>query len=212
MPDTLHAVREPLIMGGDDERGVGVHEHREQRVHQVIGRGPVELPGWFIGKDQSGLSRERAGNPDPLRLPPGQLFRQFSREIAERETIQHRACGLLGAVGRDVVKEERQRDVLPHREGGQQTRGLEHEGDATGTQVRAIAERGPENRALRRYIEAAEEVQQGGFAAPRMPHEGNALPRTDGTGRRNQRNVTGTVVRIGTPEVVRYDTLIASER
>ncbi len=165
-PNTFHAVRKPLIMGGDDERGAGVHEHREQRVHQVIGRGSVELPGRFIGKDQSGLSRERAGDPDPLRLPPGQLFRQFPREIAERETIQHRVCGLLGAVWRDVIKEERQRDILPHREGGQQTRALEHEGDAPGTQVRAIAERGPDNRALRRYIETTEEVQQGGFAAP----------------------------------------------
>ena len=169
---------------GDDDRGqalIGIQ--LVQEVHHRGGGGGIEGAGRFIGEQQRRVPDERAGDRHALFLPAREVRRAVVDPLSQSDLVQPLLRVAQGAAARCAAIEEGQADILGGGEAGEQMEGLEHEADAAAPQIRqrcvtAIADRVPvETRgAGAGAIEQADDVHQGGLAAPRGAHDGEEIP------------------------------------
>ncbi len=74
--------RDPRVVRDDDQRLPGSMKTVEQPQH-VEGCGAVEIAGGLVSEDDQRIVGQRAGNRDPLPLPPGQRRGQERRPVGQ---------------------------------------------------------------------------------------------------------------------------------
>ena len=175
---------------GDHEDGLveiaaGASEHVEDGVG-VLG---VQVTGGLVGKHDGGMGDEGAGDGDALLLTAGELVGTVVEAAGKAEeaseVVEKRAVEGLAGFG-DVVRDL---DIAHGGEGGQEIEALEDEADAGATEPGALRVGEPgelgafdRNGAGGGLGEAAEDVEEGGFAGAGRSDDGDELaghPRKD---------------------------------
>lgn len=131
----------------------------------------IEVAGGLVGQNQRGRIHQRAGDGDALPLAAGELARAVLRAVGEADALERLEGALAALVGVHARVEKRQLDVLPDRRARQEVEGLEDEAELLIADARQCL-RGHRGHvfavepvaALRRRVEAAEDVHQGGLA------------------------------------------------
>jgi len=118
---------------GDHDHGLPVLVDRPPDLVQQLGRRPgVEVAGGLVREDQVGPGDQRPRRGDPLLLAAGKLGGAVTEAVGDAERAgqfpEPAAGRLLAAQG------QRQQDVLPRGQGGDEVEGLEHETDALAAQ------------------------------------------------------------------------------
>src|SRR5262252_5584900 len=137
----------------------------------------VEIPCWFVGKDELWLIDEGACNGYSLLFAAGELRRQMRQAIAEPDALQRLFRFLF--VG-DAVEVLRQHDVFKRREIGHEMKLLENEADffsaipdqfasAQLCEIHAVNH----NAFLCNDTETTENVDERGLSRPRRAHQRN---------------------------------------
>ena len=128
-----------VVVRHEHDRGPALARGAEQQVEQLLAAHRVHAAGRLVGEDHGRTGDERAGDGDALRLAAGELGRQ--RVVAGVETGAIEPLPRSDQRGRPLVavEQQRQRDVLEHRELWHELPELEHDPDAAAAQLRALA-------------------------------------------------------------------------
>ena len=124
----------PRVVGDHDDRLAELVDGAAQEVEH-LGRGlRVEVARRLVGEDDRRPGGQRAGHGDALLLAAGELGGPVVEAVAEAdgvdEAVDPRVVGLAAG------DRQRQEDVLPRVEDGQQVEGLEDEADLVAAQRR----------------------------------------------------------------------------
>jgi hypothetical protein len=165
----------------DHDHGLPVLVDGPPDLVQQLGRRPgVQAAGGLVREDQVRPGDQCPGRGDPLLLATGKLGRTVPEAVGDAERADQfpdpAAIGLLAAQG------QRQQDVLPRGQGGDEVEGLEHEADALAAHQRhaLVIERAevdvPEQHLPRgQPVQAGQAVQRGRFPGTGWPHHGGEL-------------------------------------
>src|SRR5262249_47677329 len=153
-------------------------DDRRTRVAVEIGRG-------LVGEHELGLFHQRPSDGYPLLLAAAQLVGAVLALIDQADGFEHRQSALAPLGRRHAQEQQRIFDVLVSRQHREKIEVLKDEGDVARAEIRdhlvgkradvlpahLYAPRG-------RRIDAADQVEKGGFAAARRPDDhGEALAR-----------------------------------
>ena len=171
---------------GDDQRRPPGRQRRHGLLDQVFAVG-IEGAGGFIQQQDRGVGQQRAGDRQALLLAPGQA----DALVAQRGVVTVRQCldKLLGVgdtgdpldlvqagLGTGIA------DVVCHR-AMEQRRALGHEREAAAqgfeTDRSGVGTIDADLSGVW-LVEAQKQVEQGGFAGPGWPHQGQGFPGLDG--------------------------------
>ena len=135
MQPALAARRQRVVVGDQDQRGVGGGIELEQQVDDARAGVGVEVAGGLVGEHDFGIGGEGARDGDALLFAAGQLARRVPGARGEADAVEPvgGAFARVGAAGQF----QRQQDVFQRGQRGQQLERLEHEADAAGAQARA---------------------------------------------------------------------------
>ena len=106
----------------------------QDRGHLAAGTG-VEVAGGFVGEQDAGLHHDAAADGDALALAARQLVRQVMGAPVYAELFQNAADLAVALFRRDTGQHQRQLDVLPRGQPGDEVIGLEHEADLFAAQA-----------------------------------------------------------------------------
>ena len=152
----------------------------EYGVEEQLSGPAVQLPGRLVGKHETRREQKGANHCHPLRLPAGQLLRQFAGETAKAERLKQPG---RHATGLDILagKNRGQLHILEDRQSGKETGSLENEADMSRPELVERPEARPVDAAMRRPVQAAQQMKQCGLAAAGGAGQGDACPRGDPT-------------------------------
>jgi len=179
-------VRRRLGVVGDHDHGlvepeVEIPEHRQDdlRVHGI------EIACGFIREDESGPVDERPGERHSLLFAARQLQRFVVHLVLQAQNAEDllHGVGVVRPVAADLA---RQLEVLPGGDRREQIEPLEDKTDLGPADLGPLAVRAAgqipvldQDVAGCRTEQAAHDVQQGGFATTRRPHDGDEFPASD---------------------------------
>ena len=155
-------------------------------VEHLLRRGAVEVPGRLVGQHDRRVRDDRPRDRGALLLAARELRRRMQRAVGEpdRRDRLERARPALGAAHARV--DQRQLDVPQHRRAGDQVEALEDQADLPVPDVRQlivveIADVDPVEQvpAVRRRVEAADQVHQRRLAAARAAHDRQVVAAVD---------------------------------
>ncbi len=153
------------LLGGADEPG---------RFHFQV---PVQVGKGLIQQQHGWVHDHGPGNGCPLLLAGGQLGRILVCMGGQLKIIQH-SVHLFGDLRFfQVPGLEPETDIVPHGHGGKQHIILEHD-DYRVVPVHGF---GKEHFSRIRGVQAGDDVEQGGFARPGRPHNGDQFAGLDVT-------------------------------
>src|SRR6266542_465667 len=164
---------------GDHDDGLAVLavEGLEQ-AEDLIARLAVQVPGRFIAQQQGRIGHDGAGQADPLLFAAGKRPRIVPAAVGHTGQLQGGCDVPFPLRFRERGEQERQFDVAIRRQDGQEIVKLEHESDVFGPPRRQgpIAElidalTADRDGTARRPVQPSDQVQQGGFARSRRPHQ-----------------------------------------
>ncbi|MBA7647584.1 hypothetical protein ES703_55357 [subsurface metagenome] len=165
-------------MGGEHERGGQLPVQVYQEAHDVVGILGVQVGGRFVGDNELRFLDDSPGDGHPLALAAAQLRRPGFHLIHEIHPFQGLIHRLLSLSGGHPCKQQRELHVLENVVHRQQVEGLENEPDPQPTEVRQLPVVLPaqghvqhRDRALRRGIQPADNIEQGGLAGAGGPHQ-----------------------------------------
>lgn len=118
MDAAVHSVEKPVIVGGKDKSGPTVLIDFPHQVDDEIGIPRVEVGGWLIGDDESGIGHEGTGHGDPLLLPAAHFLRAMVHTVTQLDFFEEplgKTRGLFLPYPADL---EWQHYVLERREHG----------------------------------------------------------------------------------------------
>ncbi len=113
----------------DDDQGRAALVEAFQHTHDFAPGGPVEIAGGFVGEQQGGMHRHRAGDGDALQLAAGKLRRQMVGALAQTDVGEQLRHTLLALGRRHPGQQHRQGDVGGGIQARHQMKELEHEAD-----------------------------------------------------------------------------------
>jgi hypothetical protein len=156
----------------DDDRRPSAGRFPEE-IEDRFRRGRVEVAGRFVGQDHGGRIRQCPGDGHALLLPAGQCRGKLVGLVGDLDSRQQLQCALAPLARRIGAAEvHRQHDVLHRRERRQELEELEDEADVAAAPRRQLAfvqtldfDVPDVQRARRRYVDPADEVQEGRLAA-----------------------------------------------
>ena len=178
-------MNDPIAVGG----GFGVVSNHDDGLTELLielakhaedvfrGRG-IEVTGGLVGKKDLGLGDDGAGDGHALLLAAGELRRLVLQAFLQaEETDYHVETVRVKAVPVDVLGES---DIVAGVEGGEEIVFLEDKTDFVAAQEgsRRVAHGGEivaveQDAASGGLSEAADDVEHGGLAATRRPHDGD---------------------------------------
>ena len=143
---------------------------------------PVQVAGRFVADQKSRVRDNGAGNRHALLLAAGEFIGPVRTAIGQADQLQ---CDLGIALALRAVEpgqQQRQLDVLLRGQGGHEVVELEHETDVLAAPVRELAVAEAVD-ALAFYLDLAtagrvqppDQVEQGGLAGARGPHQGDEI-------------------------------------
>ena len=159
-----------LLVVGNHHNGLAelLARHLEQREHVLAGFA-VQVAGRLVRQYDGGLGGERAGDGHALLL----AARKLAGQIGQLAFQPQRADDLvhIGAIDRAAVQLDGEYDIFVHAQYGNKIIRLEHEPDAPAAENGQLVVLQREDvvpvhidLAVRRAVQPAEHVQQGGFA------------------------------------------------
>ena len=164
-------------MGRHDQRCIDrSHSPQDQFDHSRRGC-LVLLPGRLVGQHETGPSHEGSSQGRSLELPPGQLLGKLLSDLRQPEQLDHLERLAPGVILATPGEDERQRDVLGHRERWHEAGTLERHRHQSRSQERPVTQRGPLDRARGRDVQPGHQVQQRRLAAPGRTDQDDAIPR-----------------------------------
>lgn len=83
-------------MSSDDKARARSRCSSNQCVDDVSAGRVIELPGWLISQNQTGIRRQHASNGNPLRLTARQFLGKLGGELTQVKDEQRAGCTLLG--------------------------------------------------------------------------------------------------------------------
>ena len=144
---------------------------------ELLARDGVERPERLVEQQDAGVERERPREPDALLHAAGNLVRIVRGKAVELDEL-HEAFGARLAFRRRKFRDlQAEGDVLRHREPRKQVELLEHHGARRRRLLHALARH--EHGALGRGLEAMQDAQQRGLAAPARADDGDELAGAD---------------------------------
>ena len=215
----VRQVRERRVVGGD-ERGepLGPH-HGAQQPDDLLPGLVVQLPGRLVRDQQPRLPGQRPGDRDTLLLAAGELVRPVRRVRIQPDDVEHHPHPLLAGVAGGRGDAQRDADVLRRRQHRDQPERLEHERHLVPPQRGALpvtrrgqVAPGDAQRAARRLVETAHDVQQRGLSGPRPAVEHGELACCDGEGDSAQRLNRGISCSERTRDVCRRHHCVAGRQ
>ena len=136
MQPALAARRQRVVVGDQDQRGVGGGVEFEQQFDDARAGVGVEVAGGFVGKQDLRVGGKGARDGDALLLAAGQLARRVGGARGEADAIKP-VGGAFACASARAGQFQRQQDVFQRGERGQQLKRLEHEADAACAQTGA---------------------------------------------------------------------------
>lgn len=135
----VHPLQVRVVMGDQDGGGGAFPGEGDQQVQDRGAALVVEGAGGLVDQQHGGLVHQRAGDVDPLALPPGELMRPLVGLVGQSHRVQQLqrppaqgARGPAGEVGHDL-------ELFGGGERGQQVRLLEDDADLLPAQRRLLA-------------------------------------------------------------------------
>ena len=183
--DAVGVASVALRVGHHDDGGAFLVEVGEQ-VHHLATVLRVEVTCRFVGEDELGVGDDGAGDGHPLLLTARQLLREVVFAMSDVHAGHDGLHTLLALGSRDVHVAQRQFDVLIHIQLINEVETLKHEANVALAELGAVlflevADLMAEEfvTALGGVVQEAEDVEQGGLAASRRPHDGDKLAVVD---------------------------------
>ena len=155
-------------------------ESSDSTSRAVVG---VEIAGGFVGDQQPGAVRQRAGDSGALHLAARHLLRVVTQPVLDADTRGEIGGAAIGIRSRYTGEQAGEGDVVADRERWQQIEELENEADPVAPDARQLvvgqrrqvaAFEG--DRAARRTIHRAAEMEQRRLAATRRPMSATKSP------------------------------------
>ena len=144
---------------------------------ELLARDGVERAERLVEQQNAGVERERAREPHALLHSAGNFVRIVRGKAVELDQL-HEALGARLAFRRRKFRDlQAERDVLRHREPRKQVELLEHHGARRRRLLHAPARH--EHGALGRGLEAMQDAQQRGLAAPARADDRDELAGAD---------------------------------
>src|SRR5215472_6297157 len=172
------------VVGDHDDRLAELAHAPAEQV-QDLRTGPgVEVAGRLVGEDDLRSADQRPRDGDPLLLPAGQLGGAVPQPRAQANRVHDGAePGLVGRAARDI---QREGDVVPRGERGQQVVGLEDEADVVAAQpgqppLRQRGDLGAADPHLPAVgaVQPRHAVHERGLAGPGRSHDGGERAEAD---------------------------------
>ena len=128
------ARRQRRVVRDQHQRGAVLAMAAEQKLDDFRSGRFVEIAGRFVGDDDGGIGRKRAGERDALLLAAGQFGRVMAEAVFQPDRGQL-ALGARKSIAR-AGKFERHGDVLQCRHGRNEVEGLEDDADMASPEAR----------------------------------------------------------------------------
>src|SRR5437764_190819 len=154
-----------LVVGRHEQGGPDLEHLGHQDVEHLLAGRRVEVAGRLVGEEQARTGDQRPGDGGTLHLAPRELSGQVAGPLREPDLgdgVGH------GAICAPSVEEQRERDVLGHRERRDEVEELEDEADLLPPQPGPLADaQSPQVAAVERdqtvvgLVDPAGQVQQG---------------------------------------------------
>ncbi len=169
-------------MGHHDDGLAVLAVQNLQELQDVVGGLAIEVAGGLVAEQQRGIGHDRPRDGDALFLTARQFPGRVLRPVCQPDDVERDGPALGTFPAAEVRQEERQLDVFLRRQHGQQVVELEHETDVSRAPFRQLVVRhrrelGAANpdRAARRAVEPAQQVQQRRLARARRAHDGEKI-------------------------------------
>ena len=162
-----------------DGQALVAHQAAED-LQQRLGIARVEIAGRLVGQEQWRRVGQRPRYRHPLLLAARQRGRKLVGLIGHAQPLEQAQRAATPLIRGPLAAEvHRQHHVLDGGQGRQQLEELEHDADAAPAPGRQLGLRhlvqrlaGDDDRALAGPVDAGQQVQQGRFAAARLPDDG----------------------------------------
>ncbi len=136
--DAIEDIERAVVVGDDEDTGVAFVGDFGEELHHLPAALTVERGGGFVGQDEAGVVRERAGHGDALLLATRQGHGQVVGALGDAEVVEQLHGALTRGLGRGVVHFEGDLHVFQRGEERNEVRLLKHEAEvlaAEGTQI-----------------------------------------------------------------------------
>ena len=170
-------------MGDHDAHGPSATNALEQEFQHAQRPPRVQIAGRLVAQHQPGRVDQGAGNGHPLHFPAGQMPRPVVGAPVETDSRQHGPRPLVRLDRIPVEQPQRQGDILRQGEMRQEMKGLKDEAEVPPPQAgEGILIQGRQvpvpqlDPAPVHPLQSGDAVEQGGFADPRLAHDGHGLP------------------------------------
>ena len=208
-----------FIAVGDEDDGFAVGVEFVEEVEDFEAGLGIEVAGGFVGEDEERVVDEGAGDGDALLLAAGELLGTVIEAMAEADELREgdAVCVAVGEVA--ALIKERDVDVLDDGELVDEVVGLEDEAEraaAKGGEL-VVIHRGDvlpaeEIFAGGRAVEAAEDVEEGGFSRAGRAHDGDVGTGFDDETDAAERVNLDVAHRVGLVELLDADDFAGSHR
>ena len=170
-----------VVRDHQDGLAVLAHQFLDER-HDFIGALAVEVAGGLVAEEKSGIGDDGAGDGHTLLLPAGKLAGKMACAVSEPHDGE-RGFHVLAARGsREPREKERELNILVRSENRDEVVHLKDEANVAGAPFGELAGRHVGDLIARHGngagggdVEAAEEIEQGGFSGAARPHESHEV-------------------------------------
>ena len=161
-----------FAVGDNNQRGDFLGSNLCEGVGDEGGVGGVEIAGGFVGEEEGGAAGEGAGDGGALHFAAAELVGKVGGAVGEADQIEHFLDAGAGFIRGITAEEEGEFDILANGHGGEEVEELEDDAEGVAAVVREFAfAGGVEREAVHAdlagggCVEAAEDVEEGAFAA-----------------------------------------------
>ena len=168
------------VVRDHDDRLAVLAIERLQQLEDLVAGLAIEVAGRLVAEQQRRVGDDRARDADALLLAAGELARVVLRAVGQADDLERdRRARLRRSRLRQLREQQRQLDVALGGQHRQQVVELEDEADVlraplrqrAAAERRSISHAGDLDRAARRLIEAAHQIEQRRLARSGRPHQ-----------------------------------------